>query len=177
MGKVNKSKTVTCPFYYVFTAQSKGRFTQILLQPAHSPAPLTVHILRIWQQSAYGWLRPPRQLYCHIWSSKAAPAQPSPAQPSPAQPPAPDTGAGDAAGVKLEAGPQSSGTLDRTHSFTTFADFTPPLKGVGSLKNWKSSFNLLYSFHIHFMFWNENKIDLTIIMVYKFSTILFHCFH
>ena len=110
-----------------------------------------------------------------VTSDRASRLQPA-AQPSPAQP-SPATWHRSWRCCRCEAGPQSSGTLDRTHSFTTFADFTPPLKGVGSLKNWKSSFNLLYSVHIHFMFWNENKIDLTIIMVYKFSTILFHCFH
>ena len=40
MGKVNKSKTVTCPFYYVFTAPSKGRFTQIDI-PAACTQPRT----------------------------------------------------------------------------------------------------------------------------------------
>ena len=166
MGKVNKSTTVTCPFYYVFTAPSKGRFTQI-----HSPAPLTVHILRIWQQSAYGWLRPPRQLYCHIWSSKAAPALASHLHLTQEQ---------ELEMLQVRNRSTHSGVLVYWLCLIllpTFADFTPPLKGVGSLKNWKSSFNLLYSVHIHFMFWNENKIDLTIIMVYKFSTILFHCFH
>ena len=144
MGKVNKSKTVTCPFYYVFTAQSKGRFTQI-----HSPAPLTVHILRIWQQSAYGWLRPPRQLYCHIWSSKAAPALASHLHLTQEQ---------ELEMLQVRNWSTHSGVLVYWLCLIllpTFADFTPPLKGLMVVwKCWMRSFNLVYSFYV--LKWIQN---------------------
>ena len=158
MGKVNKSKTVTCPFYYVFTAQSNGRFAQILCS-LHGAPHHWLHILRIWEQSAYGSLRPPWQLYCHIWSSKPAPAQPS--QPSPAQPcqPSPATWHRSCRCCRCEAGPDirwSSATLVMTHSFTHLRWFYTTFKGCGgSLKNCESHHLILY---IHFILYSRFKL-------------------
>ena len=97
MGKVNKSKTVTCPFYYVFTAPSKGRFTQIDI-PAACTQPRTTDCTYSENLTTIR-LRLAAAATTIILSHLIEQAGSSPAQPSPAQPP--DTGAGDAAGVKL----------------------------------------------------------------------------
>ena len=106
MGKVNKSKTVTCPFYYVFTAPSKGRFTQIDI-PAACTQPRTTDCtysenlttIRLRLAAAATTI-----ILSHLIEQGGS---------SPGQPPAPDAGAGagDAAGTKLVHTFRSSGVL------------------------------------------------------------------